>query len=75
MKEILRVHYTKTIYPRWTIERAKRDYASICKIEISADASGNVCAFFDSVAPLELTAAEFSNYLIEMVNSKRNDSL
>lgn len=75
MMDKLSVYYTSNLYPLWAIEDAKMDYSGICKIIIEEDTSGTTCTFCDSIAPLNLTAAEFSNYIIEMVNSRNNGSM
>ena len=71
----LSVYYTGSLYPLWALKNAGKDYGDICKIIIEEAASGTICTFCDSIAPLDLTAAEFSNYIIEMVNSRKNDSI
>ncbi len=75
MMDKLSVYYTGNLYPLWAIDNAREDYSDICKIVIEEAPSGTSCTFYDSIAPLDLTAAEFSNYIIEMVNSRRNDSM
>lgn len=57
-----------SIYPEKAIVAAVDDYAHICTIRIGKSKTGIECTFTNSVADLHLTAREFSNYLIELIN-------
>lgn len=65
------IFYHANLYPENVIRAAVQQYAEICSIRVEQQENGISCIFSESIADLELTAKEFSNYLIEMVNSWR----
>lgn len=69
MKKI-ELYLPKTVYSEALIDRAILDYRSICLIKKKRQFGGTLCIFMRSVADLELTANEFSNYLIELANAR-----
>lgn len=69
MKQNTTLFFPTTIYPQDVIQQAVKDYAEICRIELNTTDVGVECIFLESVADLELTAREFSNYLIELINA------
>lgn len=73
MNEIT-VNYPASVYEKTVVEQAIADYRGICRIRLRSDGREYVCVFSRSRADLELTALEFTNYLIELSNS-RNDIL
>lgn len=62
--------FSLDIYPKNYIEKAIVDYINICKIDLAYDGSTAKCTFYNSVTDLEITVKEFSNYLIEIINSR-----
>ena len=64
------VFFLSSIYPRELIVRAKEDYQQICCISIEDNAGGIICTFSESITDINLTAKEFSNYLIELANTR-----
>ena len=72
MKKKSELFFPASIYDEVLIDRAIIDYQSICRIHKVHSNDGIVCAFVDSIAPLELTVNEFANYLIELANSRGN---
>lgn len=69
MKQNTTLFFPATIYPQDIIQQAVKDYAKICRIELRKTEDGVECAFLKSVTDLELTAREFSNYLVELINA------
>lgn len=72
MRQHTTLFFPATIYPQDVIQQAIKDYAEICHIELLQTDTGVECLFLESVADLELTAREFSNYLVELVNAGGN---
>lgn len=70
MKNKITQKYSLNIYPRSYIEKGILDYKNVCKIDLNCNENAIECTFYDSVADLDLTAKEFSNYLIELINSR-----
>lgn len=64
-----KIRLPKVIYPENVIKRAVRDYQGICQITCLLTGDAYVCTITNSKADLELTANEFMNYLVEVVNS------
>lgn len=64
------VTFPTSVYDRRLIDRAVQDYYGICTIELTGTADYTSCSFSRSVTDLEVTALEFSNYLIELANSQ-----
>ena len=60
--------YPVSVYDGTLINQAIKDYGTICCISCSRKEDEIICTFSRSVADLELTALEFSNYLIELAN-------
>lgn len=73
MKQNTTLFFPATIYPQDIIQQAAEDYAEICRIELHRTENGVECAFLKSIADLELTAREFSNYLVELINAGGNE--
>lgn len=69
MKKRIELYLPTAVYSEALIDRAILDYSSICTIVKKHQHSGILCIFIKSVADLELTANEFSNYLIELSNA------
>lgn len=65
MKKRIELYLPQTVYSEALIDRAILDYRSICMIMKKRQRGGTLCIFIKSVADLELTANEFSNYLME----------
>ena len=69
MKKSVLLFFSASIYPEEKVIQAISEYKGICHIKLVRKNGGFECAFFESVADLELTAMEFANYLIELVNT------
>ena len=69
MKRKIELYLPRAIYREEIIDRAIFDYRSICTILKINQHRGVLCIFKRSVTDLELTANEFSNYLIELSNA------
>ena len=69
MKQNVSLFFPETIYPQSVILQAIQDYAEICRIKLRRTGGGVECVFLKSIAAPELTAMEFSNYLIELINA------
>ena len=63
------------IYSPTIIQRAIQDYKDICQIRVEENTDHIVCEFVESVADIELTIYEFSNYLIELINAEVSNGL
>ena len=70
MKKAVSLTYPRSIYADDLFSRAVADYRDICRVKVSLNDASTVCTFSDSVVDLELTAKEFSNYLIELALSR-----
>ena len=70
MKLQISLAYPRSLYADDLFARAVADYAHICKVKVYTDRQSVVCTFYESVTDLELTAKEFSNYLIELAVSR-----
>lgn len=69
MKRSVLLFFAASIYPEETVMQAIDDYKEICHIKLIKKDGGFECVFSKSVVDLELTAKEFANYLIELVNA------
>ena len=70
MEKTISLTYPHSIYPNSLFSRAISDYRDICHVKSYSDNAFTVCTFSDSAVDLELTAKEFSNYLIELALSR-----
>ena len=70
MKKRIELFLPQTVYSEALIDRAILDYRSICVIMKKRQRGGILSIFIKSLADLELTANEFSNYLIELSNAR-----
>lgn len=68
------ISFPKAIYSDVTIQRAICDYSPLCRIEMVQDATKYVCCFWDCRVDLQLTIHEFANYLIELSNSRSEET-
>lgn len=62
--------FNKTIYSPLAIRKAVADYSQICNIEVLETEKAVRCIFTDSKFDLRQTTLEFSNYLLEILNSR-----
>lgn len=62
--------FYKSIYSPLAIQRAVADYSQICEIEVLETENVIRCIFTNSRFGLQQTALEFSNYLLEILNSR-----
>lgn len=69
----LSLTYPKSVYNMAQVERAAQDYQGICRVAVTEDSADIICTFSRSIAGLERTALEFSNYLIELANAENTD--
>ena len=60
------LEFDGALYPVSAVRRAISDYASIARIAIEETEKGCICRIEASVAPMELTALEFANYVLEL---------
>lgn len=73
MKKTISLTYPRSIYADALFPRAAADYRDICRVQVRMNAAAAVCTFSDSAVDLELTAKEFSNYLIELALSRSDN--
>ena len=64
------IQLSKEVYCKAALVRAVQDYAAIAQIHISESAKYYNCKIKQSVYDYHLTAAEFENYMIAMMNQK-----
>ena len=62
--------FNKGIYNSLAIQRAVKDYSQICNIQVVETENSIRCIFTNSKYDLQETALEFSNYLLEILNSR-----
>lgn len=67
-----RMCYSKELYPEACIESAIRAYDGIAKITIIQNKTYHICQFSNCIADNTLVMNEFGNYLIELLNEKRD---
>jgi len=63
--------YNLDIYPERIIMQAINDYRGICNIVANIQDSYAVCQFSHGKTDERTIVLEFSNYLIELLNSRR----
>lgn len=64
------IAFASMIYPKAIIQKAITDYQSICRIQMEQHTDYVLCTFLESITDIDLTICEFSNYLIELLNSE-----
>ena len=62
--------YCLEIYPEDIIERAIEDYHNICNISREIMDGDMICRFSNGNTNEKTIMLEFSNYLIELINSR-----
>lgn len=62
--------YSSTLYSKSCIDQGITSYKNLCDIKVQYDTEQTVCRLSNGKVNLELTAMEFSNYLIEIMNSR-----
>lgn len=70
MKSSYRVKYPASLYKEGIFSIATKAYKDICDISYHIDDDYIVCDFSDSIYDLKMTAMEFSNFLLEILNSR-----
>ena len=63
---MIALEFDGALYPASVMRRAVSEYASIARIAIEETEKGCICRIKASAAPLELTALEFANYVLEL---------
>ena len=63
---MIALEFDGALYPVSAVRSAISDYASIAQIAIEETEQGCICRIEASAAPLELTALEFANYVLEL---------
>lgn len=64
--------YSKEFYSMDTLKQAKKDYMRIARIVISEDKDYFYCEFTNCAVEAGRVINEFNNYLIELMNSRKN---
>jgi len=62
--------YCLDIYPESVLRQAIDDYHDICDIEVEIQNHNMICRFLHGKTNEEIIMLEFSNYLIELINSR-----
>lgn len=62
----MNIVYDKTLYSGSAIRKAIADYASIADIEVQESSDRFICTINRSKYPLDTTALEFSNYVLNL---------
>ena len=65
--------YCLEIYPADILERAIEDYHDICDIDQEVRDGDMICRFSNGKTNAEIIMLEFSNYLIELLNSRGSE--
>lgn len=65
--------FSKDFYSKSAIIRAINDYSKLAKITLSEESNYYICSFNNCVIASERVKHEFSNYLIEVMNSQVAD--
>lgn len=60
------IEFDKSIYAEKAVKKAIEDYASIAEIKLTYKSESCVCSIFWSKYPIEKTALEFSNYVLNL---------
>lgn len=63
------ISLSKEIYPSQTVVQAAADYAALAAIETYEERGRIICRFSQCRYDEELTANEFLNYLVDLLNS------
>lgn len=64
------MQYSSMLYSKSCIKQGLIAYKDLCDIEVRYETGQTVCRLSNSRVNLEMTAREFSNYLIEIMNSR-----
>ena len=62
----MRVQYDKSIYSETAIKKAIVDYSNLAEIELYNTPECFICSINHSDYPMEITAMEFSNYVLNL---------
>ena len=60
------LEFDSTLYPASAVRRALSDYESIARIVMEKTEKGCICRVEAALAPIERTALEFANYVLEL---------
>lgn len=60
------IRFDKTLYSEKAVKQAIADYASLAVIIMSNSPECSICTIVRSEYPLETTALEFSNYVLNL---------
>ena len=63
------IFLNRNIYPDWAVARAAADYQALASIEVTTDCEYRICSFKNCRYDEALTAKEFLNYLVNLLNS------
>ncbi len=58
------------IYSKKAIEQSIIDFNELCRIETETNNNYIICRFFDCKYDIKTTIDEFSNYVIDLMNSR-----
>ena len=67
---MISISFNKKVYRKDCVLRAIDDYAYIANISFSEHDGYYICNFSNTKYDLEVTKKEFTNYLIELQNSR-----
>lgn len=70
---MMELKLNKQIFDGFVIETAISAYKGLATIDLLDGIDYWICSFFDCEYPEELTALEFENYVIDLMNSKHYD--
>ncbi len=62
------LNLSKEIYTQSKIEKAIKDYQSLCEIELEENVKYFSCIFNNCKYSMDLTINEFENYVIDLMN-------
>lgn len=64
------IQFDKSIYSETAIRQGINDYAYLAEIELSSTSKHYICSIIRSDYPMEITALEFSNYVLNLTVMK-----
>ena len=67
------IQFDKSIYMEAAVRQAINDYASIAEIKMTSTSECCICSINRSDYPIELTALEFSNYVLNLTVMKAEE--
>lgn len=68
------VQFDKSIYSEKAVKKAIEDYLPIAEIDMISTSQSCICSIIRSEYPMETTALEFSNYVLNLSVMSENET-